>query len=146
MRKSIIAGVLFGLVAVNAVASPEVIVSCDTQQGKQLEVIFNKSDDGLVVNYGTDLDTPKYSVVKKTNDMFWNSEYNSPQKVKDTIMYFIQGDEQGKFTVTDYGDHTLVTLSVDRDNQVIMEDACRDIKQFNFSDQLTANMAWVDDN
>jgi len=146
MRKSIIAGVLFGLVAVNAVASPEVIVSCDTQQGKQLEVIFNKSDDGLVVNYGTDLDTPKYSVVKKTNDMFWNSEYNSPQKVKDTIMYFIQGDEQGKFTVTDYGDHTLVTLNVDRDNQVILEDACRDIKQFNFSDQLTANMAWVDDN
>lgn len=146
MRKSIIAGLLCALAAGNVVAAPEVIVSCDTQQGKKLEVTFDRASDDLVVNYGDDLTAPKYHAVKKTNDMFWNSEYNSPQKVKDTIMYMLQGDEQAKFSVTDYGDHTLVMVSVDNDNVPVFEDACRDIKQFNFSDQLTANMAWVDDN
>ena len=146
MRKSIFVGLVMGMAAVNAFAAPEVVVSCDTQEGKRLEVTFDRTTDDLVVNYGQDLDTPKYSAVKKTNDMFWNSEYNSPQKVKDTVMYFFQGDEQGKFSVTDYGDHTLVMISVDNDQRPVLEDACRDIKQFNFNESLTANMAWVDDN
>jgi hypothetical protein len=37
-------------------------------------------------------------------------------------------------------------ISVDNDQRPVLEDACRDIKQFNYTDNLTANMAWVDDN
>lgn len=146
MRKSIFAGLVMGMAAVNAFAAPEVVVSCDTQEGKKFEVTFDRATDDLTVIYGQDLATPKYVATKKTNDMFWNSEYNASQKVKDTIMYMIQGDEQAKFSVTDYGDHTLVMISVDNDQRPVLEDACRDIKQFNYTDNLTANMAWVDDN
>lgn len=146
MRKSIFAGLVMGMAAVNAFAAPEVVVSCDTQEGSKFEVTFDRTTDDLTVIYGNDLSNPKYVATKKTNDMFWNSEYNAPQKVKDTVMYMLRADEQAKFSVTDYGDHTLVMISVDNDNTPVLEDACRDIKQFNFTEQLTANMAWVDDN
>lgn len=146
MRKSISAALVLSFISGVAMATPEVVVSCATQQGEKLEVSFDKATDDLSISYGQNLGSPEYHAVKKTNDMFWNSEYNSSQKIKDTVMYLLQGDEQAKFSVTDYGDHTLVMIAVDNSGTPVLEDACRDITQFNFNDQLTANMAWVDDN
>lgn len=129
---------VMSLFAGNVMATEQTVAECKTYLGKDLKVTLDKTTDKFTVNYGD------YHVVKKSNDMFWHSEHSGTQQVNDTVMYYYDGDEEGVFSITDYGNDYMVSLKVDVDQDTLFSDQCRIKGGPVFDEQaVTANMAWV---
>lgn len=123
--------------------SVQTILKCETDTGRTLQVQL-EDGTGYILNYGVELDTPTYSVVKKTSEMAWSREYNSVQKVNNVEIYYTNGDESGKLSITDRGVGVDVEFTVDIDNAVGIHDTCKTIGRLSLSDELFKDMSYVD--
>lgn len=123
--------------------SPQTILRCETETGRTLQVRLANGHD-FILDYGVKLDTPTYSVVKKTEDMAWSREYNSVQKVDNVEIYYTNGDENGKISITDTGKAVDVEFTMDINQAVGLHDTCKTIARLSVGDELFKDMFYVD--
>lgn len=123
--------------------SPQTILKCETDTGRTLQIHLANGHD-FILDYGVELDTPTYSVVKKTNDMGWSREYNSVQKVNNIEIYYTNGDESGTVSITDTGKSVAVEFTVDIGQAVGLHDTCKTIARLSVGDELFKDMSYVD--
>lgn len=151
MKKFAFVALLVGVVVSTAMANvsketpPKIIAQCTTNEGKQLRVSLDEDRKEFMVNYSNDLDNPDRLWVKKTNDMFWNREYNAAEKVEDRELYANFDKEWVTFSVTDLGYNVLVTLKVDEGNSenISILDGCKDIQRLSLGQEEVKDMTWV---
>lgn len=124
--------------------SVQTILRCETDSGRTLQVQLENGNH-YILNDGVELDTPAYSVVKKTDEMAWSREYNSVQKVNNIEIYFMNGEDNGKLSVTDYGNKVDVDFTVTVDNAETFKDSCKTIERLSLGDELFKDMFYVDE-
>lgn len=101
--KSIIMSVALASASFAALASNSVVFSCDTEDGKQTILEYNKDENKFTMSRGNNVIAPELTVVKSPNNM--GTSYNASRTENftqrevyipdDTVTYVLGYSEQG---------------------------------------------------